>query len=474
MILAAFACPVTAVPHISVFLPTHTHASTLPYAVHSVQRQGVADLEILICGDGATDEVRATVAELQRGDPRIRFFDLPKAPGRGELNRDFVMRQAKGEIVCHQNDDDLWLPRHLQVLEEALTDADFVGAMQVNVDPDDKVRGYYFDLAREEFVGPWLEWEPNRLGAWACDGFGPIFVAHRREAFLRLPEGWITTPVGLPADQAMWHRFIRQPWCRAKFLRWPIALHFGSPERHHWSPEQRADELRRWSEIVERPDYAEWIWRDLLPDFGDRLLRQALDDRRQRQDLRDEHAAARHDVEAAHAAERKAAVARIRKLEAQLAAEREAAVARIRALEAQLATDRDAYAAQTADFGLQFAAEREAAVARIRELEAQLATDRDACAAQTADFRLQFAAEREAAVARIRALEAQLATDRDACAAQTADFRLQFAAEREAAVARIRALEAQLVTEREAIMSPKEIAGSIYRLVRARTFGRSL
>ena len=47
----------------------------------------------MICGDGVSDELRAVVVELQRADPRIRFFDLPKAPCIGELNRDHVLRQ---------------------------------------------------------------------------------------------------------------------------------------------------------------------------------------------------------------------------------------------------------------------------------------------------------------------------------------------------------------------------------------------
>ena len=46
-------------PRASVLLPTHGHAATLPHAVRSVQRQGVDDLEILICGDGVTDAVLA-------------------------------------------------------------------------------------------------------------------------------------------------------------------------------------------------------------------------------------------------------------------------------------------------------------------------------------------------------------------------------------------------------------------------------
>ena len=276
-------------PRISVLLPTHEHASTLPYAVRSVQRQGVDDLEILICGDGATEQVRAVVAELMRGDERIRFFDLPKAPARGELNRDYVMRQAKGEFIFHQNDDDLWLPGHVETLERALEEADFVGAIQVNVDTDGKVRAHYFDLERTEFVTPWLDWQPNGFGPWACNGFGPIFVAHRLDAFLRLPEGWVTTAPGLPADQSMWHRFLRQSWCRAKFLRWPVALHFPAPDRQDWGLARRGEELRHWTEIIEAADYAARIWRDIMPDLGDRLLRQSLQEREQRTRLQAEH-----------------------------------------------------------------------------------------------------------------------------------------------------------------------------------------
>jgi Glycosyl transferase family 2 len=335
-------------PRISVLVPTHEHAATLPYAVRSVQRQSVDDLEILVCGDGVSDDIRAVVAELQRTDPRIRFFDLPKGPNIGENNRDYVLRHAEGEIVCVQNDDDLWLPGHIEALERSLQDADFVGAMQVNVGTDDKVRGYYFDLERPEFVKPWLDWKPNYFGSWASNGFGPIFVGFRLDAYKRLPERWSTTPAGLPSDQTMWHKFLRQQWCRARFIRWPIALHFASSDRTGWTPEQRAEELRRWTQIIESPDYAMRIWRDLLPDLGDRLLSQVVQ-------------GPLLEIVGAH-----------EKATLRAKAEAEAFISRIRELEAELAATRSAAAAQMADFQAVFDATRDASTARIRELEAEV------------------------------------------------------------------------------------------------------
>src|SRR5688572_9703444 len=80
----------------SVLIPTHEHAETLAHAVASVQAQGRDDIEILIVGDGVDDALRSEVRRLQAEDGRIRFFDLPKGPHHGEVNRDWVLRQARG------------------------------------------------------------------------------------------------------------------------------------------------------------------------------------------------------------------------------------------------------------------------------------------------------------------------------------------------------------------------------------------
>jgi hypothetical protein len=186
-----------------------------------------------------------------------------------------VLRQARGRIICYQADDDLWLPGHLQDMQAALEDADFVGAMHVNVELEGRVRAYFFDIERPEFRDLWVKWQAHPYGPWASNGFGLAFAGHRLEAYLRLPEGWTTTPTGLATDQFMWTKFAREPWCRIRALQWPVSLHFPAPDRRKWTDQQRVDELARWTEIIARPDSREHVYRAMLRTFGDILLGQS-------------------------------------------------------------------------------------------------------------------------------------------------------------------------------------------------------
>ncbi len=357
-------------PRASVLIPTHSHrAATLPLAVASVQAQGIGDIEILIVGDGVDDSVRSTVKRLQTTDSRIRFFDFPKGPRNGEIHRDGVLRQARGRIVCYQADDDLWLPEHLEDMETALENADFVGAVHVNVDLEGRARGYFFDPERPEFKEPWLIWQANHYGSWASNGFGLAFAAHRLDAYLRLPEGWSTTPTGFPTDQFMWIKFA---------LQWPVSLHFPAPDRRNWTPERRTEELRHWTKVIESPDYAVRIWRDVLPDLGNRLLGRAVNDQ-----------------------------------------ERKEFIARAAELEAEVAAVRDAAARQIADFQRVFDATREAADKRIRHLENQLDALARAASAQVLELQTRADAERSAATDRIRELERRAEWERNAMLSST-------------------------------------------------------
>jgi GalNAc5-diNAcBac-PP-undecaprenol beta-1,3-glucosyltransferase len=254
----------------TVLIPTHEHVEPLRHAVASAQAQTLQDFELFIVGDGVTDATRALVAELSAGDPRIRFFDFPKGPRKGEIHRHAALQHARGRFVAYLGDDDCWLPNHLETLDALLAEADFGHTLQVGVDAGLQIVVMAADLANPAFRARMLTELFNR--------FDFTFAGHTLAAYRRLPHGWRTTPPEFPwTDLYMWRQFLAEPWCRARSAMVPTGINTWTHQRPHLSDRERAEELASWRAQASAPEFRERLWRLAARTFADQSVAHELD-----------------------------------------------------------------------------------------------------------------------------------------------------------------------------------------------------
>lgn len=224
----------------TVLVPTHEHASTLPYAVGSALRQRfIGEMEVLIVGDGASSEVRKEAWILAQSDGRVRWLAFPKGMRHGEANRHEALKAANGDIVCYLSDDDLWLPDHLAVMSDVAA-GELTHTMPVEILPDGSAHGMPETSAEAMMSGR------NDVPLSA--------VGHTMSDYRMLPEGWAPAPEDMFTDLNMWRKFLRNGARLARRTA-PTVLHLASPRRRGWSPEERAIEIRRLdSSIKSNPE----------------------------------------------------------------------------------------------------------------------------------------------------------------------------------------------------------------------------
>lgn len=115
-------------PRVSVIIATYNRSIVLRHAIASVLAQSFKDFELLVVGDGCTDDSAAVVAGF--ADPRIRWFNLAANSGHQSAPNNEGLRQARGDLIAYLGHDDLWLPHHLEILTMAIDDgADIVGGL---------------------------------------------------------------------------------------------------------------------------------------------------------------------------------------------------------------------------------------------------------------------------------------------------------------------------------------------------------
>src|SRR6476619_7155830 len=95
-------------PVVSVIIATYNWSSVLRYAIQSVLWQTFQDFELLVIGDGCTDDSAEVVASFT--DPRIHWHNLPQNSGNQALPNHTGIDMARGQYIAYLGHDDLWYP----------------------------------------------------------------------------------------------------------------------------------------------------------------------------------------------------------------------------------------------------------------------------------------------------------------------------------------------------------------------------
>lgn len=102
----------TAMPLVTVYMPTHNRVELLKRAIESVLNQDYRNIELIVVDDRSTDSTPEYLETVIKTDSRVRYFINEKNSG-ACVSRNKAISAAKGEFVTGLDDDDYFLPNHI-------------------------------------------------------------------------------------------------------------------------------------------------------------------------------------------------------------------------------------------------------------------------------------------------------------------------------------------------------------------------
>lgn len=134
--------PLVSRPAITVVIPTYNWSAALRCAIRSVLLQTEQNFEIIVVGDGCTDDSADVVASF--GDARIHWHNLDRNYGSQWAANNYAIEHAASDWIAYLGHDDIWYPTHLEaILRTArVQQADVVtSVMALYGPPDSGIRG---------------------------------------------------------------------------------------------------------------------------------------------------------------------------------------------------------------------------------------------------------------------------------------------------------------------------------------------
>src|SRR5258707_5226822 len=196
----------------SIVIPTFNGASRIGNGLDSLLQQTTGrDVEILVVGDGSTDNT----ANVVRSYPSVRLIAQANTGPASARNRGAL--EAKGKILLFTDDDCVQMPGWLDAMLEPFKDLDVVGAKGI-------YRTHQKSLAAR-FVQ--IEYEDKyrmMAGLPSIDFIDTYSAGFRRDRFLEMTGYDTSFPVACAEDIELSYRMSARGW-KMKFVPAAIVYH---------------------------------------------------------------------------------------------------------------------------------------------------------------------------------------------------------------------------------------------------------
>ena len=106
---------------ISIAMTTFNGENYLREQLDSILAQTIHDFELVVCDDSSTDGTWNILKEYKNADSRISLYQNEKNLG-VKKNFEKAMSLCKGEYIALSDQDDIWMPNHLEVLYNGMGD----------------------------------------------------------------------------------------------------------------------------------------------------------------------------------------------------------------------------------------------------------------------------------------------------------------------------------------------------------------